>query len=97
MAHKKFNALYGITNKHLENIDLHLLTNWVQHEKVSDEQLLDDYDSDPSTYSPSLSSHAEASWKLEVSSTIQLLMEQSGSCCHSYITKNISLLTAEGI
>lgn len=70
MEHKEFKYIYASTSKQGENIALHLLTNWSQHEKVSDEQMLDDYDSEASSDSPSLSSDATASWTLDASTAI---------------------------
>lgn len=51
MAHKEFKSLYASNNKHLLNIAPQLLTNWVQLDIESDEHMLHDSESDPSSCS----------------------------------------------
>lgn len=87
MAHKQFKSLYDSTHKHIENIATHILTNWVQHEKFSDEQMLEDYYNDEkmlenyySDSSTDSTSHTTASWTSDASTAINLVTEQSWSC-----------------
>lgn len=71
MSHKQLKPLYDSINNHLENIASQLLTNVVQHDEFNDvEQMLDDYDRNPSTDLPSSSSHATDSWISDASTAI---------------------------
>lgn len=79
MAHREFKAIHASNNKGINDIGPKLLTSWVEHETISDEQVLHDYDNDSSTYSTSSLPHASDSWTSDDSTAIQSVAEQSGS------------------